>query len=176
VNSNSTCPEALGTFIKPMLGLPAWSVKQGHGSFLTFEFGDPRLEVTERSWPQKGSRRSAYLRGQWRLWIYCCHWRALQYGIQVAWSEDTDQLIGRATATFDAQKLVGVRVAPDDGCSTFTFDRGGALETWPYGDDPKDKQWMILTNTEAFVYRADGHYACGPNSIPPAFQRWSPLR
>ena len=166
----------LQKFIEPMLGLPAWGVKQGHGSFLTFEFGPPKLEVTERLSPEKGLRRSAYVQGQWHLWIYCCHWRALQHDIQLAWSEDDDQAIGRATATLNAQKLVGVHVSPDGGRSTFTFDLGGALETWPYGDDPMDEQWTILTDTECFAYRADGLYSHGSSNCSPDLEHWLPLR
>jgi hypothetical protein len=163
------------TFIKPVLGLPAWGVKQGHGSFLTFEFGPPKLEVTERHSPEKGLRRSAYVQGQWHLWIYCCHWRALQDESQVAWSEDNDQVIGRATATLNAQKLVGVCVDPDNGRSSFNFDLGGALETWPYGVDLTEEQWKILTDNKSFAYRADGQYACGPSTAPD-LERWLPLR
>lgn len=159
-----------------MLGLPAWGVKQGHGSFLTFEFGPPKLEVTERKSPRKGLRRFAYVHGRWHLWIYCCHWRALQDGAQLAWSEDDGQVIARATATLNAQKSIDLRVAPDDGRSIFTFDLGGAIETWPYGDDPTDEQWIILTDTESFAYRADGHHAGGPSNIPHDSERWLPLR
>ena len=176
VNSTSICPMPLMTFIEPAFGLPAWGVKQGYGSFLTFEFGPPKLEVTERHSPEKGLRRWAHVHGQWHLWINCCHWRALQDGTEVAWSEDNVQVIGQATASLNAQKLVDVRVTPEDGCSTFAFDLGGALETWPYGDDPTEEQWIIMTDTETFAYRADGHYARGPSSTPPELERWSPLR
>jgi hypothetical protein len=168
-------PAPLATFIAPMLGLPAWGVRQGYGSFLTFEFGQPKLEVTERHAPEKGLRRSAHVRGQWHLWIYCCHWRALQDGTQLAWSEDADETIGRAAASLDAQKLTGVGVSPGEGRSTFTFDLGGTLETWPYGDNPAEEQWTILTDAEAFTYRADGHYRSGPSTTPRDSRRWLPL-
>ena len=67
-------------------------------------------------------------------------------------------------------------VAPDKGCSTFTFDLGGSLETRPYGEDPTDEQWIIMTESEAFTYRADGAYAHGPNTTTPDLERWLPLR
>jgi hypothetical protein len=159
-----------------MLGLPAWGVKQGHGSFLTFEFGKSTLKVEERHNPEKGTRRSAYVHGQWHLWIYCCHWRATQDGTQLAWSEDSDPIIGRATATLNGQKLLDISVTPDDGRSIFTFDLGGSLETWPSGEDPTDEQWVIHTESEAFQYRADGTYAQGPSNTPPDLMRWLPLR
>lgn len=118
----------LDRFVQPMLGLPAWGVKQGHGSFLTFEFGEPKLEVSERLRDER-TIRDAYKHGQWHLWIYCCHWRAFQDGTELAWSEDADREIARATATLNGQKLLSISVAPQEGRSTFVFDLGGSLET-----------------------------------------------
>ena len=168
-------PRPLDTFIGPVLDRPAWGVRQGHGSFLTFEFGEPKLEVTERHSPEKGLRRLAYVHGEWHLWIYCCHWRVLERGEQLAWSDDNQTLIGRATAMLNGQKLLSVSVAPNEGRSTFTFDLGGSVETWPYGGDATEEQWMILTEAEAFTYRADGTYSQGPSTTPPDDERWLPL-
>ena len=148
----------LDEFVGPMLGLPAWDVRKGHGSFLTFEFGEPRLGRPEG--------------GQWHLWIYCCHWRAFQGASALAWSEDSDELIERAASKLNGQKLVAVRADPSQGHSTFTFDLGCSLETWPYGDDATEEQWMILTNSEAFAYRADGRYHRHPSDTPPDQVRW----
>lgn len=176
VNSTAAVPRPLETFINPMLDLPAWGVRQGHGSFLTFDFGEPKLEVTERLSAEKGLRRSAFVRGEWHLWIYCCHWMVLEDGEQLASSEDGETLIARATATLNGQKLLGISVEPNGARSTFTFDLGGSLETRPYGGDPLEEQWMILTQTEAFKYRADGSYFRGPSNTPSDKLRWSPLR
>jgi hypothetical protein len=176
VNSALALPKPLEAFVRPMLGLPAWGAKQGYSSFLTFDFGEPKLVIEERHSAERSLRRSAYVRGEWHLWIYCCHWRALQDGTQLAWSEDADKIIGQAAATLNGQKLLTVAVDPDEGRSTFTFDLGGALETWPVGDDPTEEQWMILTGIEAFAYRADGKYACGPSTTPPDQEQWLPLR
>lgn len=168
--------EPLNAFIGPLLGLPAWGVEQGHGSFLTFKFGEPKLEVWEYSSADSGLLRHAHVRGQWLLWIYCCHWRALKNGAQLAWSEDDQALIGRATAMLNGQKLVEIHVDPGTGRSTFAFDLGGTLETWPYGDDPNEEQWKIQTETDVFAYRADGRYSCGPSAAPTDIERWLPLR
>jgi len=166
----------LDRFLMPLFGLPAWSVKLGVGSFLTFEFGAPELRV--REWHQDGElRRSARARGMWHLWIYCCHWRALQGGLKVAWSEDEDQIISKAIAKFNGQKLVKVSVDPALGYSHFMFDLGGSLETWPYSDvDRNDEQWLFYGPETVFVYRADGHYSQHPGNTPRDLQRWIPLR
>jgi len=151
-------------------------VKQGHGSFLTFEFGQPRLEVRElRQSEERGWRRSAYVHGEWHLWIYCCHWRALQDGTELAWSEDANEVIRRAAATLNGQKLIAVNVVTTEGRSTFTFDLGGSLETWPYGDDPTAEQWFFYGITEVFTYRADGQYSQGSRDTLPDQECWLPL-
>jgi hypothetical protein len=176
VSSEAPAPDPLDAFVSPILGLAAWGVKQGHGSFLTLEFGEPKLEVSERRSEDRGLRRSACVNGEWRLWIYCCHWRALQDGAQLAWSEDADEAIERSAARLNGQRLMAVSVDPMEGRSTFTFDLGGALETWPYGDDPNDEQWIIRARTEMFVYRADGFYRRAAGDRLPEREPWLPLR
>ena len=157
---------ALEDFIRPMIGLAAWGVKPGHGSFLTFEFGEPI---------EDGARGSRAGRGRWHLWIYCCHWRAARDGSQLASSEDKRALVANAAGALDGRRLVDLVLDPDRGRSSFAFDLGLTLETWPYGDDPTDEQWMILTENEGFAYRADGLYSRGPSNVPMPLVRWMPL-
>jgi hypothetical protein len=176
MESTSEALSPLDDFVGPMLGLPAWGVKQGYGSFLTFEFGQPKLVVVERKSGERHARRSVYIQGQWHLWIYCCHWRAFQDDAQLACSDDANEQIGRAAAILSGQKLTAIRVDPAQGRCTFELDLGGLLETWPYGDDSSDEQWTILTDTEAFGYRADGFYHRDPIDTKPNKERWLPLR
>jgi hypothetical protein len=176
VNDKGASPSPLEAFVRPILGLPAWGVKQGYGSFLTFDFGEPTLKVEDRRHPEKGLRHDAYVKGQWHLWIYCCCWRAIQDEVQLAWSEDSRADIDRAAAILNGQKLLGIEVTPADGRSVFTFDLGGSLETWPYGDDPTTEQWMIFAGGDVFAYRADGAYQCGPADTAPGLVRWLPLQ
>ena len=166
----------LAKFVSAMLGLPAWGVKQGHGSFLTFEFGEQKLEMGEpRQSGELGRGRTAYVHGEWHLWIYCCHWRVLHGGTQLAWSEDADEVIGRAAAKLNGQKLIAVDVDPAEGRSIFTFDLGGSLETWPYGAAPTAEQWFIYGSAEVFAYRADGLYSKGSGETLSDLNRWLPL-
>ena len=175
VNIGAIDASPVDAFVGPILGLPAWDVKQGHGSFLTFEFGQPKLEVRERQSGDGRLSRSAFVHGEWHLWIYCCHWRLLQDGSQLGWSEDAEEVIGRAAASLNGQKLLAVNVVPAEGRSTFTFDLGSSLETWPYEDDPTTEQWFIRGSTDVFGYRADGLYSQQPGDTSPDQKRWLPL-
>jgi hypothetical protein len=167
------CPAPLASFVKPMLGLTAWGVKQRYGSFLTFEFGQPKLEIKEH--PSR-SRRLAYVHGEWHLWIYCCHWRIVQGGEQLAWSEDDRETINRAAAALNGQNLTGMNVPFNDGRSSFDFDLGGSLETWPYGDDAAEEQWMIYHESKVFSVNATSAYALSKSDAPLGSERWSKLR
>jgi len=166
------CPAPLAGFIQPILGLTSWGVKQGYGSFLTFEFGQPKLEIREHT---SKRRRSAYVQGDWHLWIYCCHWRILQDGEQIAWSEDAPAQILQGTDLLNGQNWLELDVLPQQGRSTFSFDLGGLLETWPYGSDQSDEQWKIYSNTEVFTYNASGSYAREPVETRPEEVSWLPL-
>ena len=67
--------------ISAVLGKIAWGVKQGYGSFLTFEFGDPHLRIREpgsistdasETVRKHCSRRILTVCGDWHLRIFCC--------------------------------------------------------------------------------------------------------
>src|SRR5947209_15880038 len=79
----STLPvDAVDAPFRPVYGLPCWNAKEGYGSFLTMEFGEPHLVIREpRSRPEFSprlrralARRLVTVRGEWHLWIYCCQW------------------------------------------------------------------------------------------------------
>ncbi len=79
----------LESAFSPIYGSPCWNVKPGHGSFLTLEFGQPRIEFHEpravnysRSLrlKQHHARRRVIIHGEWYLWIYCCYWNFFSTG------------------------------------------------------------------------------------------------
>ena len=168
----------------PLIGLAAWSVRKGHGSFLTLEFGAPHLEIREpivaRHSTSERVRKSLARRrvrpaGEWHLWIYCCNWRAWSEGVEIACSESPDDKIIAAADDLDGQFLTGVTAEPKKGTSKFTFDQGSFLETWPWDDD-NTEQWMLYMNTdEVFIYCADGCYQICPKSGNHDDLGWRPL-
>lgn len=168
----------------PFIGLPAWGVQKGHGSMLTFEFGEPSLQIREPIHSSPGAslrtgaslaRRKVTPRGEWYLWIYCCNWRCIANGVEIAHSDSADADIAAAAAELDGQRLLAVTVEPQRGRSTFTFDLGGLLETSPY-DDGQDEQWLVYRGaSDVFTYRADGHYNWGPSDERPGDEVWLPL-
>lgn len=174
MNDNDLSANQLDEFIAPILGQPVWGVKQGYGSFLTLEFGAPRLIIKEWQSEARGLRRHAYVQGAWSVWLYCCEWRVSVNGDQLASSDETREQIARATGVLDGQKIVRI-VADHEGCSSISFDLGGLLETWPVGDDPTEEQWFIYSPDDVFGYRADGRFSKQPPDIRREQERWTPL-
>jgi hypothetical protein len=82
---------AASAFIEPMIGFPVWGAKHGFGSFLTLEFG------------ASSPVREGY--GEWHLWIYCCNWRIVREGVELAWSESDGSSIKRAVSTLNQHCL-----------------------------------------------------------------------
>jgi hypothetical protein len=165
-------------------GKPCWSVEQGHGSFLTFEFGKPHLDVHEpivasktvSSRVRKGlERRLIHARGQWHLWIYCCAWEVLSNGRRVGHSESTDIKIQRAADFLNGQKLVRFSNFPRKYQCLFEFDLGGRLKTRPY--DKESVQWRLFEPSKRVLsLRADGLYRHIHSDTPGKEDDWKPLK
>ncbi len=166
-------------------GKPCWGVKQGYGSFLTFEFGEPHLVIYE---PVVASRtassevrenlakRRAFARGQWHLWIYCCDWQVLSCGKRMG-DSSTDARIRRAADCLSGQKLVRFSIRPQSLQCIFEFDLGGTLKTSPYKKDDKAReQWLLYEpSKKVLVLRADGHYKYVRSDVPENEGDWKPL-
>jgi len=164
-------------------GKPAWRVSPGWGSFLTFEFGDPHLEIREPIVARKGAskrvreelaRRKVFIHGDWHLWINCCDWKVFS----------NRKLVGQSTAkstfqkvagTLDGQALIGFSLTPKPVRCRFEFDLGGRLETHPY--DRRSEQWLLFDRRSQTVLmlRADRVYSYGPSNRSVA-EEWKPIQ
>lgn len=151
-------------------GKPAWRVSPGWGSFMTFEFGDPHLEIrepkiTKRDVDEKVkqalARRNVFIHGDWHLWINCCDWKVTSGG-NVVGRSTTDSSIRKAAEFLDGQQLTRFSLTPETVHCVFEFDLGGRLETYPYDD--KGEQWLFYdSRNNVLVLRADGMYSLRPS-------------
>jgi hypothetical protein len=198
----SSSASLLARIFEPLYSKPCWLAQRGFASFLTFEFGEPHLEVhpvrnvtahpdvlaptLAVRWP----RRLVYVRGDWHLWIYCCAWSIDRKGTHLAQSESSDEQIDRAMHMINGQALTRIEVNPQDARSRFTFDLGAILTTWP---DPaahapvdedeseraanhRDEQWTLYEPSGyVLTVRADGRYQHGPGNQSPDATPWTSL-
>ena len=179
--------DPIGQAFEPVFGMPCWDVKPGVGTFLTLEFGPPTLFIIEpRPVPpdatpkfrRNAARRIVYVRGTWGLWIQHCAWEVQSRGESVGdWA--TEEGSRAAAEELDGQQLVGFDLDPEKVRTTFTFDLGGALVTWPmpepYGKGPL-VHWFLREPTGGWLtIREDGLFrrAAGSQESSPA--DWRPL-
>jgi hypothetical protein len=166
----------------PLHDKPCWLVQPGYGSFLTFEFGAPRLTIRE---PYDGAattvlhvrrgppRRVVRVHGEWHLWIYCCDWHVTRSSKLIG-DSSTARHRKRAAQELDGQILNHVAVSPTNGASTFTFDLGSQLTTAPYDQD--SEQWLLYEPSGyVFTVRADGMYNHMPGTTPAGQEHWQQL-
>lgn len=171
----------------PIYENPAWLVKKGHGSFLTFEFGQPELRIREpkpysdavsEKVREGSARRLVTVTGQWHLWIYCCRWSIFHHQVELAHCESPDDVIDRAANRLDGQKLKMVERGGQVGSWLFGFDLGGELRTRPCDHDPLVEQWMLYERASGnvLVARADGLCSYEAGDLPAHEARdWSKM-
>lgn len=166
----------------PVLGKPCWGVSRGFLSFLTLEFGLPKLVVREPREPTRKvspqvrkalERRLVKARGGWHLWIFCCEWYLRASGKLVGdWT--TPRRIDRAARELNGQKLQKVRVGPRGARTYFSFDLGAELETRPF--DRSSEQWMLYEpDGRVLSWRADRMFSYGSGNRSPGQMRWRKL-
>jgi hypothetical protein len=149
--------DAVAEAFEPVYGTPSWSVRRGIGSFLTFEFGPPSLEIDDvRELPAHVGgefipvpRRLAYVHGEWHLWIYMCAWSLSWRDREIAHSESDDLEIDRALGVLNGQSLTKVSAGAPDGTSSFVFELSCVLSTRPTrpydaAEDYDRDEWMFF--------------------------------
>jgi hypothetical protein len=164
-------PATVAEHFSPLLGLPAWCVSRGHGSFVTFEFGAPRLEVSRvlsipGTVPSIGDRRRVVVpRGEWHLWIYFCDWEIYHEDQLIAASDADEPTIDTAAGYLDGQALSEISMSKDPFETTFQFDLGGRLTTRAI--DTESEQWFLYEpDNRLLTIRADQRYSEGPSDVP----------
>ncbi len=167
--------------LRKIYGQPCWNVRNGHGSFLTLDFGEPRLETREpyvstsesRRVRELMARRSVSVVGEWHLWIYCCDWQIIVDGKPKV-DSSTGPKMERAPRILDGQILERVETKDKGKSWSFVFDLGATLETTPY--DRKSEQWTLYEpGNKVLSVRADRKYSYGPEDRSPQKERWLPI-
>lgn len=94
--------------------MPCWAARRGHGTFLTFDFGERRVVQTRR-----GSREV----GAVHLWVYLAKWSLCAGDLRAGWDTPIDQVdatlrrfIGTSLVAIDGAPAV-IRFGPSDNAT-----------------------------------------------------------
>ena len=157
---------------RPIVGKWAWHVRRGFGSFLTMEFGEPRLEVRDpRDLAEDVSdqvrrnfkKRRVTLVGEWHLWVQYCDWAILTPNSGVSNRETDAKKVDQCLEELDGQALVAVDDNAARASCLLHFDLGATLELSPSLDSDDNDLWTVhhLHNT-VFGYRSNGTVVSEP--------------
>lgn len=144
---------------------PCWNVQKGIGSFLTFEFGEPKIEFTEpKIWKHlkypfnQSQRRRVFFKGTEKLWIYCVDWKIYMNGVEVAYNESDDTQINNGTKLLNGQILNEVEIDCQNGMTKFLFDLGGELVTCNQTHQDRDEAWMLFADERVLTMNNIGQF------------------
>lgn len=141
---------------RDIVGLPCWNVKRGIGTFITIDFGKPRIRIAEPN--SRRSNRQMILYGEWHLWIYDCHWRIYSNSASVATDESNDSDINKWVRYLDGQKLTSVTYNGKE--TIFLFDLGGTIITYPVDVHNGIDQWILYHEDQAVANLTNAGKIC----------------
>lgn len=166
-----------------IIGLPAWSVRRGYGTFLTMEFGQPSLVIREpmnSSQPsdklarEREVRRLVSVQGQWHLWLYCSTWRVFDQVRGLIGDSSSRLSIDMAAKYLDGQALQRAQLVRRPFKTVLEFDLGASLEIVPYSR--QDELWMLYEpEGSVLTVRADRKYSYELGSSKPRETRWTDI-
>lgn len=170
---------SLNQLFSGLIAVPSWNVKKGHGSFVTFEFGSPSIEISPvrpiKATPEfpASQERTVAVHGEWHLWIYCCAWEVSQEGTSVSHDGSSDKAIDTACRVLDGQAIKEIQINHRTKETIFTFDLGGRLVTRPYGDEVLEQWHLYCPDGKVFTFRSDGKYSFETGECPSEEEQWA---
>ena len=106
-------PSYVANFFGRLQELPCWHCEQTYSSWLSINFGQPHLRITEAD-PNAKSRsrrkRSVLVDGDHRFSITMCEWHIVRNGHELAWSSSPRRTIREALSELNGQKLFNVEI------------------------------------------------------------------
>lgn len=131
--------ELASNLFKNIKGVKPTRAKQGHGSFITIDFG---RDFSEEIKTRAGIKIRHY--GEWRLWIYMCAWRIDINKTPCAGSEDSREKIESCLSELGQRELNEVAILNDAFDAKFTFGKDLELNLFSF-KTTEDEQWMFFT-------------------------------
>ena len=137
--------ELANNLFQKIKGLKPIRAKQGHGSFITLDFG---RELSEEINTRAGIKIRYY--GEWRLWVYMCAWRIDINQIPCAGSEDAREKIEKCLSELAQMELNKITILNNAFDTKMTF---GNIDLHLFSfNTTEHEQWMLFTpNNKVFT-------------------------
>jgi len=126
-----------------VIGLRAWDPSIGVGSFLTIEFGSPRVTS------------AGVTQGAFHLWIYGSSWSIRKRGNNIATSEQDHATMATGAHVLDDALVQGFEFDPDQMTLTLRLDSDLELIVRP-SEDPDMEEWLLYLNDGTVITAGPG--------------------
>lgn len=146
--------EIINSYFKQIYGLKVRNIKQGHGSFLTMEFGkDLKYEVKVQGKIEKEKR------GEWYFWIYMSAWRIDDHFKPIAGCEDSRSRIINALKKIETQKLINIEILNPAYDMKIEFENSIIINLFSiYTEDENDSEnWLLFTPEKKVLSTGPGN-------------------
>lgn len=174
--------ETIESIIKPLINQFTWNAEKGHGSFLTFEFGKPKLKfetprlqsLYSKPW-NDFIKRDVTIHGELHLWIYCCNWNIIIRGKRIVFEESSDKEIEMAMAFLNGQRLISVNINVEKSSTRFKFDLDTELVTYNESYDSGAEMWMLYTGENVLTFNNLGECSFHHENTSPSNQKFEKI-
>lgn len=141
----------IGKSFEPIFGQPCWGLNHERYLNLSLNFGTPSLRVREplpnhsksAALSQLAARRLVTVRGEWWLWLWCCHWQLSQNGERLATGSSSPRRIDQSLKILAGQRLISADVRSNTGKTRFAFDLGACLECRRFDQKREESLWSL---------------------------------
>lgn len=154
---------------KRVAGLPCWNVKDGLGSVLMLEFGEPSLRIRGGNPKSRHlNRRRVHVKGTHTLLVEMCDWELRPPGGRRFHSEQSRAKLRAAARWLDGQVITEVEVAVRPLRCTLVLDDGSEFRMQRYRRSRSDDALFTLFSArKSLSLRADGSLEDGPRNLLP---------
>ncbi len=151
--------------LQPIIGQFVWGAKQGYGSFLNLEFGNPKTEFSGIHKPKEKNKfpfnefesRRLTIKGEHSFFIYMSNWKIYAKENELAHDESERDEIEFALGFINGQKLNNVIINTKENITKLEFDLGGiiVISDENYADEINEL-WNFYTHSDKVItYRND---------------------
>lgn len=138
---------------QPLRGRYVWGARVGREELLSFEVGEPTLEIDETVGRDGTRRRVVAPRGRWRLALVDCRFELAFEGETDATDEHGAGTIERAAQRLSGQALTLVRARADE--LRLDFDLGATLRVWRHPQSEAGAVlWELSSPEGAHLFRS----------------------
>jgi hypothetical protein len=161
---------SLNSILKSIYGKISWGVRWDRQLNMDISFGDPVMKIRE---PYKSKRlreradfRSVTIEGKWWLWIFCAHWNLRINDKCMATGASSHKRKQIAMNRLSGQKIVSIKVHPNNGSTEFEFDLGATLRVRRFENDDSVIWTLHFPNGMALGIMSNGTFTYQNGSTP----------